>query len=352
MFAFFLFFSISQVCSNQVNLVFDPVYVTENEQVSYFKSLQMRNFLGSGYEFPVLNLLDSQYVVTAHIGNPPQMFKLIPDIMTPITWVPSNKCWSLSCFLHSLYKSSDSLTHFPTTEKFSQVYGSGKVTGVYSNDLLKVQNTELKIQFGEANGFEGPSWLTARFDGVLSLSSLLKHLREIDSGSEYKIEVKKQNKENSVTSTIGGCEEGYQYLSADVNKFFQVGGEKEKGKGGRLKVGQEDRAEGVRVVVDLQTPLMMVDIKGTWDFEQDLRVESNCKGYNELPEIEISFESVKIRLKAEDYVLRIADECLLGIIKTDFPEGWENTIVLGAMVLNKQQLCFDWESSELGFKPN
>lgn len=342
MFALFLFLFI-QVYSNQVSFVFDSVYVTENEQLAYFKSLQMRTFLGSGYEFPVLNLLDCQYVVTGQIGNPPQLFKLIPDIMKPVTWVPSNKCWSLSCFLHSLYKNSESLTYSPTSEKFSQLYGSGKISGFYSNDILKVQNTELKIKFGEATGFEGPSWLTARFDGVLSLSNFLLQLNEKDSKYEFKIELKK--KENIVSSGIGECGEGYQFLDADANKFFKV-------EGAELKVGKENLIDGVGIIVDLQTPLMIVDSKGIWDFEKELRVESNCKGLDELPEIDIEFENVRIRLEAEDYVLRVGDECLLGIMKMEFPEGWENTIVLGAMVLNKQQLCFDWESSKLGFKSN
>ena len=50
------------------------------EKFSYFKSLQMRVFLGSGIEYPLSNFMDSQYYFTVEIGDPGQIFEVIPDI--------------------------------------------------------------------------------------------------------------------------------------------------------------------------------------------------------------------------------------------------------------------------------
>lgn len=342
MFIFCVFCALQVYCRS-ISVEFERVYQGEVEQSSYFKSLFMRNFLGSGYEVPILNLLDSQYFVSVSIGNPHQVFKLVPDIFTTVSWVPSNSCWSLSCFLHSLYKHSESSTYSPTSEKFSQFYGSGKVSGFYSNDYIELQNTEFQLTFGEATRFEGPSWLTARFDGVLSLHHILLQLMSENKDYQSKIELKKIK--NSIKSVIGQCEDEYEFLPADQNKFFQVGEID-------VLIGDKVKINDVKLVFDLQTPLIVVDEKMFEEFFKDLRIENNCGNFLDLPVIVFETQGVRIKITPQDYVLRTGDECLIGIMFMEFPGEWENVIVLGDVVLKKHQLCFDWESSKLGIRPN
>lgn len=342
MLAFWVFGALGVVCK-EVCVEFERVYQSEAEEGSYFKSLFMRNFLGSGYEVPVLNLLDSQYSVTVSIGNPSQSFKLVPDVFTTVSWVPSNSCWSLSCLLHTLYKHSESSTYSPSSEKFSQFYGSGKVSGFYSNDIIKLQNTEFQLTFGEATRFEGSSWLTARFDGVLSLHHILQQLMSESQDYQYKIELKKV--QNSVKSIIGQCEDNYEFLPADKTNFFQVNEVD-------VFIGHEVKIKSVKLVFDLQTPLIVVDEKMFGGFFKDLKIENNCGNFLDLPVIVFDTQAVRIQISPQDYVLRTGDECLLGIMFMDFPEEWRNFIVIGDVVLKKHQLCFDWESSKLGILSN
>ena len=61
----------------------------------------------------------------------------------------------MPCFLHNLYKSSGSYSYKQIGTKFSYSYGSGSVTGFYSEDLLQIEDLNVKINFGEATGFQG-----------------------------------------------------------------------------------------------------------------------------------------------------------------------------------------------------
>ncbi len=100
----------------------------------------LQNYVGQmsedGTTLPLTNYMDAQYYGTISIGTPPQEFTVIFDTGSSNTWVPSKKCTSLACYLHSRYDSSESETYESDERDFAIRYGSGAVEGFISKVQL------------------------------------------------------------------------------------------------------------------------------------------------------------------------------------------------------------------------
>jgi len=86
-------------------------------------------------------------------------------------WVPSAKCYfSVACYLHSKYKSSRSSTYQKNGKSAAIHYGTGSISGFFSQDYVTVGDLVVKDQdFIEATKEPGLTFLAAKFDGILGL---------------------------------------------------------------------------------------------------------------------------------------------------------------------------------------
>ncbi|KAL9378799.1 hypothetical protein Peur_027281 [Populus x canadensis] len=129
--------------------------------------------LGSsdGDIIPLKNYLDAQYLGEIGIGSPPQNFTVIFDTGSSNLWVPSSKCYfSIACYFHSKYKSSRSSTYTKNGNFCEIHYGSGSVSGFFSQDNVQVGDLVVKDQvFVEATKEGSLSFLLGKFDGILGL---------------------------------------------------------------------------------------------------------------------------------------------------------------------------------------
>lgn len=104
------------------------------------------------------------------IGTPPQNFKVVLDTGSSNLWVPSSKCGSIACYLHTTYDSSESSTHKKNGSNFEIRYGSGSLSGFVSQDVLRIGDIKIKHQdFAEATSEPGLAFAFGRFDGILGL---------------------------------------------------------------------------------------------------------------------------------------------------------------------------------------
>ncbi|KAL6992825.1 phytepsin [Sarracenia purpurea var. burkii] len=148
-------------------------------------SIKKYNFhgnLGEAEDIDIVDLknyMDAQYFGEIGIGTPPQKFTVIFDTGSSNLWVPSSKCYfSVSCFFHSKYKSSQSSTYKKNGKSAEIHYGTGAISGFFSEDHVEVGHLVIKHQeFIEATQEPGVTFLAAKFDGILGLG-----FREISVG--------------------------------------------------------------------------------------------------------------------------------------------------------------------------
>ena len=313
------------------------------EKFSYFKSLQMRVFLGSGIEYPLSNFMDSQYYFTVEIGDPGQIFEVIPDISSDSIWIPSYSCWSLTCFLHKTYISGSSSTHSLLGDKFSTIYGAGKVQGYLSTDYVTIDNYDIKLVFGEATSFEGASWMAVRFDGVFGLPSLLNQLKKqsIIKNQIFSL----QHYQDDIEIAFEKCLDGYIFVDIIEKEFWKINLEE-------IKIKDEVIGENLKAIFDIQTPFIIVDTKIFNKINQLIKISPDCSNLSSLPVLIFKFSDVVIKITPEMYIIQSGNEineCLLGISYIDFPISFQNTIIIGGFARHSYNMCFDIENSRIGF---
>nr|XP_048323590.1 aspartic proteinase-like isoform X2 [Ziziphus jujuba var. spinosa] len=141
---------------------------------SSIRKYNLHNNVGDSKDADIVilkNYLDAQYYGEIGIGTPPQKFTVIFDTGSSNLWVPSSKCYfSIACYFHAKYKSSDSSTYKENGKPASIQYGSGAISGFFSNDNVQVGNIVVKNQeFIEATREPSVSFVVAQFDGLLGL---------------------------------------------------------------------------------------------------------------------------------------------------------------------------------------
>ncbi|KAK3188700.1 hypothetical protein Dsin_028261 [Dipteronia sinensis] len=117
------------------------------------------------------NYLDTQYYGEIGIGSPPQSFTVVFDTGSSNLWVPSSKCLlSIACFFHSKYRARLSSTYTKIGTHCKIHYGSGSISGFFSQDNVKVGDIIVKDQeFAEITGEGFLTLLFTQFDGILGL---------------------------------------------------------------------------------------------------------------------------------------------------------------------------------------
>lgn len=77
-------------------------------------------------------------------GKKPQIFKVAFDTGSSEFWVPSKKCWSAACWVHSTYNKAASETYHKDGRQVEFNYDSGTVEGLLDVDDLTIAGVTIK----------------------------------------------------------------------------------------------------------------------------------------------------------------------------------------------------------------
>ncbi|KAJ4794389.1 Aspartic protease family protein [Rhynchospora pubera] len=202
------------------------------------------------------NYMNAQYFGEIGIGSPAQNFTVIFDTGSSNLWIPSAKCYfSVACYFHSKYKSSQSSTYQKNGKSASIHYGTGSISGFFSEDQVTIGDLVVNDQaFIEATKEPSVTFLVAKFDGILGLG-----FQEISVGNATPVWY------NMVS----------QNLIKDAVFSFWFNRNSGDGEGGEVVFGGVDKNhfKGEHTYVPVTS-------KGYWQFEMgDILVGGNSTGF-------------------------------------------------------------------------
>nr|KJB22152.1 hypothetical protein B456_004G031800 [Gossypium raimondii] len=146
----------------------------EKASEAFLRKYRLHGNLGESEDIDIValkNYMDAQYFGEIGIGTPTQNFTVIFDTGSSNLWVPSSKCYfSIACYFHPKYKSSHSRTYKANGKPADIQYGTGAISGFFSEDHVTVGDLVVKHQeFIEATKESSLTFLIAKFDGILGL---------------------------------------------------------------------------------------------------------------------------------------------------------------------------------------
>ncbi|XP_059944435.1 renin [Mesoplodon densirostris] len=324
------------------------------------------------------NYLDTQYYGEIGIGTPPQTFKVIFDTGSANLWVPSTKCSPLymACEIHSLYDSSESSSYVENGTEFTIHYGSGKVKGFLSQDLVTVGGITVTQTFGEVTELPLIPFMLAKFDGVLGMgfpaqaiegvTPVFDHIlsQRVLKEDVFSVYYSRNSKNSHLLGgeiVLGGSDpqyyqENFHYVSISKTGSWQI-----RMKGVSVRSTTLLCEEGCMVVVDtgasyISGPTsslrLLMETLGAKELSTDEYVV-NCNQVPTLPDISFHLGGRAYTLTSADYVLQDPynsdDLCTLALHGLDVPPPTGPVWVLGASFIRKFYTEFDRRNNRIGF---
>ncbi|XP_004578789.2 renin isoform X1 [Ochotona princeps] len=332
--------------------------------------------LGNGTMPVVLtNYLDTQYYGEVGIGTPPQVFKVIFDTGSANLWVPSTKCSPLytACEIHNLYDSAESSSYLENGTEFTIHYGSGKVKGFLSQDIVTVGGIMVTQTFGEVTELPLIPFMLAKFDGVLGMgfpaqavggvTPVFDHIlsQRVLKEDVFSVYYSRNSHLLGGEIVLGGSDPQYyqgnfHYVSISKSGSWQI---TMKG----VSVGSATLLceEGCMAVVDtgasyISGPTgslrLLMDALGAKEQSSDEYVV-NCNQVHMLPDVSFHLGGRAYTLTSADYVLQDPyshdDLCTLALHGLDIPPPTGPVWVLGASFIRKFYTEFDRHNNRIGF---
>ncbi|KAG5637376.1 hypothetical protein H0H81_004801, partial [Sphagnurus paluster] len=268
-------------------------------------------------------------------------FKVILDTGSSNLWVPSVKCTSIACFLHTKYDSSASSTHKANGSEFSIQYGSGSMEGFVSQDTLTIGGLSIPGQdFAEATKEPGLAFAFGKFDGILGLgydTIAVNHITPpfyhmVNKGliDEPVFSFRVGSSEDDAGEAVfGGIDhDAYTgeitYVPVRRKAYWEVELEK-------VSFGSEVlELENTGAAIDTGTSLIalptdiaellntQIGAKKTWNGQYQV----DCAKIPSLPELSFHFAGKAYPLKGSDYILQLQGTCISAFTGLDINLPW------------------------------
>ena len=310
--------------------------------------------------------MDAQYYGEVSIGTPAQKFKVIFDTGSSNLWVPSHSCWSIPCWTHTTYKSSDSSSYVANNTAFNITYGSGGVTGVTSQESVTLGGLTAKnVLFGEVTSESGVSFVAAQFDGilgmgwpVLSVNGMKPVFFElVDQGlvkdKSYSFYLSRAGAAGS-SLVLGGVNTDYaasdfKYYSLLSDSYWLIPLQDIVINGTSYKPASTQ----LKGIVDTGTSVIVGPTELIAPITKLFPSTIDCTKFDQYPDITFSIGGDNYTLTPEDYILKLTvlgqTQCTLGIQGMEFPPHLAGSIILGDSFIKTYYTHFDIGNNRVGF---
>ncbi|KAI0352958.1 aspartic peptidase A1 [Trametes cingulata] len=335
-----------------------------------------------GHNVPLSNFMNAQYFAEITLGTPPQSFKVVLDTGSSNLWVPSTKCTSIACFLHSKYDSTASSTYKANGSEFSIQYGSGSMEGFVSQDVLTIGDLTIKHQdFAEATKEPGLAFAFGKFDGILGLAYDTISVNHIVPPFYNMINQKLidspvfsfrlgDSEDDGGEAIFGGIDDSaytgkLEYVPVRRKAYWEVElesvalGDDElelENTGAAIDTGNLQKTVETDIVpgtslIALPTDMAemlntQIGAKKSWNGQYTV----DCAKVPDLPDLTLTFNGKPYVLKGTDYVLEIQGTCMSSFtgIDINLPGGGSLWIV-GDVFLRKYYTVYDLGRDAVGF---
>ncbi|KAF8655275.1 hypothetical protein AX16_003175 [Volvariella volvacea WC 439] len=330
-----------------------PAY-QNNEQLYWTQEVQ------GGHNVPLSNFMNAQYYTEITLGTPPQTFKVILDTGSSNLWVPSTKCTSIACFLHTKYDSSRSSTYKANGTEFSIQYGSGSMEGFVSNDVLGIGDLVVRNQdFAEAVKEPGLAFAFGKFDGILGLgydTISVNHITPpfysmINQGllAEPVFSFRLGSSESDGGEAVfGGIDSSayrgkITYVPVRRKAYWEVALDK-------VSFGSDElELENTGAAIDTGTSLIalptdiaemintQIGAKKSWNGQYQV----DCSRVPSLPDLAFHFGGNPYTLKGTDYILEVQGTCISAFMGMDINLPGGSLWIIGDVFLRKYFTVYD-----------
>merc|ERR1712159_224173 len=309
---------------------------------------------------------NAQYYGTATVGTPPQSFNVIFDTGSSNLWVPNHKV-GLAGLLKHKYDSSKSSTYQANGTKFQIMYGSGPVSGIWSEDTVTMGNLPIKQQafaevenagglglaygIGKFGGILGLGWDAISVDGVTTPFHNLVNSGEL-AAPQFAFYL---GNDADGTHVLGGTDSShytgdFSYVPLAKEDYWRVALDD-------VKMSGASQSSTKSAIVDSGTSLLagpkadvakIAKIVGaTLILGKEYTID--CSKVSTAPDLTFPLGGKDYTCAAKDYVIQSGSTCLFAMMGIDVPAPHGPLWILGDVFMRKYYTVFDWGNKRLGF---
>lgn len=311
---------------------------------------------------------NAQYYGPVSVGTPAQTFNVVYDTGSSNLWIPGTTC--SGCGSHPLYDDSKSSTYVKNGSTFAIQYGSGPVSGFFSEDTVTVGDVSIPNQaLAEVNNVKGLglAYSVGKFDGILGLG-----FESISVGGVTPPFVNMVNQKladslfgvylagSSGTDgelTIGGIDNSHYtgdltYVDLTAETYWET-------KLDSLTLGGASVTTATKVILDTGTSILAgptADVKALAAkagakpfFLNPKEYTIPCTATSTAPAITVTMGGKDFVLEAKDYIVNAGALCLFGFTGIDVPAPNGPLWIMGDVFIRKFYTVFDYGNKRLGF---
>eukprot|EP00736_Rhodelphis_marinus_P014258 Rmarinus@m.21898 len=317
----------------------------------------------------ISNFLDAQYYGHVDIGSPPQTFRVIYDTGSSNMWVPSSLCRDLACLLHNQYDHTLSDTYKANGTEFKIEYGSGPVSGFFSQDGISLGGLHVEEQsFAEVTDEPGLTFVAGQFDGIIGLGfpsisvqgqvPVFNTLMDAGLVEENLFAFwlgRHHLTEMGGAITLGGVDNSFftgdvHWTPLSAHTYWEVTGEE-------FRIGDEVLATDLECAIDTGTSLITAPTPVVERVFKEVGVifeiagqgYVRCSDIPSMPTLSFTFNGKNFELEAEDYVLNVEGTCVMGVMALDYQVGGKDLYIVGDVFLSRYYSIYDYDNGRVGF---